>query len=81
MIVQQKTPTTEIQPKAEVSGYTVKEFDGKIAIFENGTSELLRVLEAPFVRDLPSFDRQLLKEGIVVQNENELIKILEDYDY
>lgn len=71
----------KFKPSPQISGYTVKELDGKIAIFENGNNEPLRVLESPFVHDLPSFDRQLLKEGIIAHNESELIEILEDYDY
>ena len=81
LIVEYNSPETHPRQEPKVSGYTVKELNGKIAIFENGNEEPLRVLESPFVRDLPSFDRQLLKEGIIARDETELIAILEDYDY
>ena len=60
--------------------YTVKEFNGKIAVFENSNTTPLYILDSPFTRDLPKADRELLQNGIKATTEEELNKILEDYD-
>lgn len=61
--------------------YTVKEYNGKIAVFKGNNIKPLTVLEDTYVRDLPEKDRELLINGIVAHSETELNKILEDYDY
>lgn len=68
------------EPQPQVSGYTVKEHDGKIAVFQNGSNDPIKILDGPYVRDLPTFDRELLENGITVETETELNALLEDYD-
>lgn len=68
------------QPSPIMAGYTVKEYDGKIAVFKNGESAPLEIIDGIFVRDLPTYDRELLSEGIYAENEAALQKLLEDYD-
>lgn len=79
-----KTQTSELKtkPKATVTTikYTVKEYNGKIAVFENGNTEPLKVMESPYIRDLPKTDQEILSQGIIVYDKTELNKILEDYD-
>lgn len=60
--------------------YTVKEYNGKIAVFKRGNKEPERVIEDIFVRDLPTYDRELLTDGINARDEAEVNRILEDYD-
>ena len=60
--------------------FTVKEHNGKIAVFESDNANPLYVLDSPFIRDLPPADQELLKTGIKADTEEELLKILEDYD-
>lgn len=60
--------------------YTVKEYEGKIAVFIDGNESPERILESPYIRDLPQYDRDLLKIGIPAYSETELNTILEDYD-
>lgn len=81
LISDNRVAASNQKQETHTKGYTVKEYEGHIAIFENGNDEPLRVLQAPFVRDLPSSDRQLLKSGVIAHNESELIAILEDFDY
>ncbi len=79
-----KTQPSELKtkPKATITTikYTVKEYNGKIAVFENGNTEPIKVMESPFIRDLPAKDQELLSQGIVANDKAELNKILEDYD-
>ncbi len=60
--------------------YLIKEYNGKIAVFLNNEPNPINILESPFVRDLPEYDQRILKEGIIAQSNQELLKILEDYD-
>lgn len=71
---------SEVQSVKEFSGYTVKEHNGRISVFESGSSEPIYSLDSPFVRDLPPKDREILNKGINAESEEELLKILEDYD-
>ena len=66
---------TNINPK-----YTVKEYKGKIGVFTCGNNSPDRILDGVLVRDLPTYDRELLKDGIDAKDEAELNSILEDYD-
>jgi len=56
--------------------YTIKEFNGNIAVFEG--DELIRSVDV----DLETFraeDRELLKKGIEVKTREEMAQVLEDY--
>lgn len=79
-----KSQPSETKSKSKASipavEYTVKEYNGKIAVFESDNTEPLIVLDDPYIRDLPEKDRELLANGIVARNKAELNKILEDYD-
>ena len=66
--------------KAENALYRVKSHDGRIAVFIEGESTPIHTLDSPYIRDLPEYDQQLLKAGIVAETNEALLKILEDYD-
>lgn len=61
-------------------GYTVSEYDGRIAVYKNGEKTPLYVLESPKVSDLPFEDRKKLANGIEAGDKGELSLILQDYD-
>ena len=77
-----KSSNPKQKPKATITTntFTVKEYNGKIAVFENGSSEPIKTIESPYIRDLPENDQILLAQGITVNGEAELNKLLEDYD-
>ncbi len=58
--------------------YTIKEYDGKIAVFKNSDTSPMTVYEA-YTSLLPEQDRKKLKAGISVDNTTDLQKIIEDY--
>ena len=58
--------------------YTIKEFEGRIAVFKNSDKAPFTVYES-YVSLLPPQDRQRLQNGIRVDNTTDLQKILEDY--
>ena len=58
--------------------YTIKEYDGKIAVYKNDENKPMEVYES-YVSLLPEADRQKLQNGITVDNTTELQKIIEDY--
>ncbi|MDP4119883.1 MAG: BofC C-terminal domain-containing protein [Bacillota bacterium] len=58
--------------------YIVKDYNGKIAVFEEGQTEPFKVTNVP-TNSLPKVDQNALKKGIKVKGQKELIKILQDY--
>ncbi len=65
---------------AESELYRVAEHNGRIAVFSGHDTQPLYILSSPYFRDLPEYDRLLLKDGITASSNRELLKILEDYD-
>ena len=59
--------------------YTVKEYNGNVAVFGFGTTYPIEVLECP-VNSLPDEEAQKLSAGIDIETEEELQQIIEAYD-
>ena len=79
----ESSPTPSITPdspsKEEAEGWIVKEYEGKIGIFQaDGT--LIYTIDT-YVKTLPEADRRLLGEGLTVQTRSELNAIIEDYSH
>ena len=51
---------------------------GYVALFEKGASEPTQVFPCP-VDSLPPADQQKLENGIVIRNQRDLQRIMEDY--
>lgn len=68
----------EAEPPAPHPAYTLREYDGRLAVFEAGEEEPVRVLDLE-VRLLPPYDQGLLRTGIEAADEQELRRLLEDY--
>ena len=60
-------------------GYIVREYIGKIGVFARGSNVLQETLNVR-VSELPILDRERLNSGIVAQNDEQLCKIIEDFD-
>lgn len=58
--------------------YIVKEYNGKIAVFEKGRDEPYRTTNMS-VNFLPDYDKKLLVNGIELQTQQEVDLLLEDY--
>lgn len=77
-VVKDEPQGTETEAQNTEKIYTVREYMGKIGIFdENGT--LIKVLEV-YVKTLPEADKRILEEGFDVVGEKQLNSIIEDYD-
>ena len=61
------------------AGYTVRLWDGKIAIFEETDPDTPIQVTDIAENTLTSADAALLTEGIAVKDRTELLQILEDY--
>ncbi len=59
--------------------YTVKSYEGKIAVFDFGTNTPLEILECP-LSSLPTEETEMLKIGINVATESELQQLIEAFD-
>lgn len=59
--------------------YTVKEFNGKVAIFEYGEKLPFQILECP-ISSLPQDEADKIITGIDISNEKQLQNLIEAYD-
>lgn len=58
--------------------YIIKEYNGRIAVFISNQQEPMREYDT-YVNTLPEKDKELLKNGIVAMNDEELRERIEDY--
>lgn len=70
------TPT-EIQQATDYQTYIVREYDGMVAVFYNGQDKPFKITDR-YVSALPQQDINDLKQGIEVDDEKKLRKLLED---
>ena len=76
---EQDIPVFEEQedtPDIEKIIYVLKEYNGKIGVYENDA--LIYTLDS-YVFTLPEIDKQILKKGIVATNISELYELIEEY--
>ena len=59
--------------------YTIKEFNGNVAVFSFGSTYPIEVLECP-LKSLPDDEAQKLSAGIDIETEEELQQLIEAYD-
>lgn len=69
-----------IRDDSEISPdyFTIKEYDGKIAVYKNEEENPYVVYDA-YVSLLPQQDAERLKQGIVTDDKNYLQSVIEDY--
>lgn len=58
--------------------YTIKEYEGKIAVYKNAEASPYVIYDS-YTSLLPEQDRQRLKKGIVTDDTEYLQKVIEDY--
>lgn len=58
--------------------YTLKEYQGRLAVYKYGQSTPYEIFEIQ-VSSLPEEDAQSLKKGIQITNEKELKKLISDF--
>lgn len=58
----------------------LKEYNGKVALYNSNNTTPVSVYDI-YIDSLPENDRKSLKEGIKIESDNHLDKILQDYDY
>lgn len=56
----------------------LKEDGGQVKLFRNGN--VIAIYDDIVIDILPQKDREALKKGIEIKNEEELLSIIEDYD-
>lgn len=75
--LERDTAQTDQETLPSVSGYWAREYRDKIGIFyPDGT--LYQVLDT-YVKTLPKSDQDLLREGIYLEDESELLELIQDY--
>lgn len=58
--------------------YVIKNYDGKVSVFEKGKSIPLRVTDT-LTSKLPQQDQEILQNGIEVNSQKDVSNILEDF--
>ncbi len=64
---------------SQLSRYVIMEYEGKIALFEEGGDSPLAVYSVP-IDGINAADYELLKEGIRLRDLSEVARLLEDWD-
>ena len=77
-IAKSSGPKPISEPIEKKITYVVKEYKGKIAVFEKGNEKPFKITQVN-TADLPKTDKEILKNGIEVENQKELSSVLEDY--
>lgn len=74
------TPTSNAETPNSLKPitYIVKEYDGKVAVFENGANIPFKITDV-YTKNLPQEDKLLLSQGISVDTDQELALLLADY--
>ena len=72
--------TTAPEPKSQIRDdyYILSVYDGRIAVFENGSDKPVEVFDT-FVSSLPYTEQSELQNGITARDRNELLRLIEDY--
>ena len=66
------------QEDAPAPAYWLTEKNGRLAVFERGGVDPVRIIDLD-VRTLPPYDQGLLQAGIAAGDRQELSRLLEDY--
>lgn len=61
----------------EKIGFVLKDYDGELALFRENSDTPYKTLRVP-VNFLTEYDRELVKDGIRADTEQELRKVIED---
>ena len=67
------------QTAAEISCYVLKEYNGSVALFKDGSDEPLAVYSTP-LSEINQMDAELLKEGVRLRGLSEVSRLLEDLE-
>lgn len=76
-LVENSINVTTFQPVEEYK-YLLKEFNGKLAVFENGEKAPKMIFDVS-IDSLPEVDALALKNGLKIKNEQELNDRIEDF--
>ena len=77
---EQREQSRAVQPEedAPAPAYWLKEYNGRLAVFEPGGVDPVRIIDLD-VRTLPPYDQGLLQAGIAAGDRQGLSRLLEDY--
>ena len=69
---------TKSEPASAANGYTIKEYNGGIAVFSDASGKPFRITDVD-IRTLPEQDQEDLKKGIHADDLEEVNRLMEDY--
>ncbi len=71
------TTPTQIYEPTQYQTYIVREYNGMVSVFYSGQDKPFKITDR-YVESLPQKDINDLKQGITVENDESLRKLLED---
>lgn len=78
LLAQGKGISASSAQRTSAAGFVIKEYEGKIGIFQIDSDRPIQVLEV-YVETLPDTEQQRLKKGIVIWSEKDLRSLIEAY--
>lgn len=77
-VISDETAAELLAPQIAPAGYILKEFEGRLAVFEEGNDIPYKEFDVQ-VKNFSDLDRKILKEGIYAGGEEEIRSLIEDY--
>lgn len=74
----EKEPEPEPEPIPSPSGYLLRSYDGRLAVFREGSDTPEMIFDV-YTRLLPQSDQERLEEGISAPDYETLTRLIEDY--
>ena len=78
LVSQVDAPQETVLPTVTVISYSLKEYQGELAVFRGDSPDPYQKLSVP-LNLMTDEDRALLREGITVYSEKELKSLIEDF--
>ena len=77
-LITAKSASGDIDAAPQSRTYIIGEYNGKVACFEKGTDEPFIITDV-YIKYLPERDKELLRDGIELDDAKLLSRVLEDY--
>ncbi len=77
-LTQQTVPTTQNTTQSELQTFVITEQGGKLVVYIDGESKPFKITDT-LINDLPEYDKEKIKLGVIVYGDIALQKALEDY--
>lgn len=74
----QTLPTTPNTTQSELQTFVITEQGGKLVVYKDGEEKPFKITDT-LINDLPEYDKEKIKLGVIVYGDVALQKAIEDY--